>query len=234
MTMLTTVQNFCRRTGIPVPSSVYGSSDPQVLQVMGLLEEEGNDLAVRGAWEVLTYEAAHTTVATESQGAMDDIATNGFRYIKNETIWDRTNQIPVFGPINATEWQTRKATVSAGPRYEFRIRGGNLIVNPVPSAGLDWYFEYISKNWIINGATYKQYFTNDADEILLPEDLVMMGLRWRWKKEKGLEYAEDMRTYEIQVKSALGRDGGKMRLSMDNSSPYPRPGVFVPQGDWSL
>lgn len=232
MTMLTVIQEFCERSGITKPLSVLGSSDERVLQIKGLLNEEGQDLARRGPWEILTFETSLTTVATESQGVMTTIAPNGFNYIKNDTIWDRTNQIPVFGPINPMNWQTRKATISAGPRHEYRIRGGELIVNPVPGAGYSWFFEYISKNWILNGATYKSSFTQDDDEILLPENLVLMGLRWRWKKEKGLEYAEDMRTYEMQVKDALGRDGGKMRLQMDNSRIYPRPGVFVPQQDW--
>ena len=234
MTMLTVVQDFCERTTLPVPATVLGTNDKQVLQIKALLEEEGTDLAKRGSWQGLTYEVEHTTVATESQGAMTTLAPNGFNYIKNDTLWDRTNRIPVWGPVPDEEWQTRKATVSAGPRYEYRIRGGNLIVNPVPSAGLSWYFEYVSENWILNGSTYKKRFTADDDTILLPEDIVLQGLRWRWKKEKGFEYAEDMRTYEAQVKDALGRDGGKTRLAMDRPRPYPRPGIFVPQGDWSL
>ena len=41
MTMLSTIQNFCRRTNIPVPTTVYGSTDPQVLQLMAILEESG-------------------------------------------------------------------------------------------------------------------------------------------------------------------------------------------------
>jgi hypothetical protein len=138
--------------------------------------------------------------------------------------------------LDARDWQAMKAVTTMGPRYRFRIRGGRLIVNPSPPAGDSWYFEYVSKNWILgaDGTTYKQYFTLDTDEILLPEDLVLMGLRWRWKKEKGFDYAEDFRTYETQVKDALGHDGGKPVLFMDDCSRGARPGVFVPDGDWPL
>ena len=87
MTLLTVVQRFCKRTGISSPTTVYGSTDPQIIQVLALLEEEGNDLSGRGDWQELTNEATHTTVATESQGAITTIASNGFRYIKNNTIW---------------------------------------------------------------------------------------------------------------------------------------------------
>ena len=69
MSLLTVVQYFCGRNGIDVPSAVIGSSDKNVIQVMRLLEEEGNDLALRGSWNVLTLQAAHTTTAAEDQGA---------------------------------------------------------------------------------------------------------------------------------------------------------------------
>ena len=85
MNLLITVQRFCKRTNLDSPTTVIGNTDPQVQQILSLLEEEGNDLTGRGDWQELTNEALHTTIATESQGAMDTIATNGYRYIKNGT-----------------------------------------------------------------------------------------------------------------------------------------------------
>lgn len=236
MTMLSVIQNFCRRTQLPVPTTVYGTTDTQVLQVMALLEEEGNDLAARGSWEGLIREASHTTLAAEDQGAISTIAASGFRHIKNQTIWDRTSGLPVAGPMDGPDWQALKAVLATGPRYRFRIRGGKLLVNPSPSAGDSWYFEYVSQYWILgaDGTTYKQYFTLDTDTILLPETLVLMGLRWRWKKEKGFDYGEDFRTYEMQVKDVLGHDGGKPVLFMDDNSSGPKPGIWVPDGSWSV
>lgn len=236
MALLQIVQRFCERNGLHVPLTVYGSTETQVIQIKALLEEEGNDLARRHAWEGITFEASHTSVATESQGAISTIANNGFRYIKNGTFWDRTNDTPITGPLTDKEWQASKVLSLSGPHYRYRLRGGNLLINPVPAAGYSWYFEYVSKNWILgaDGVTYKQYFTLDTDTVLLPEDLVLAGLRWRWKKEKGLEYAEDFRTYETQIKEAMGHDGGKHTIDMNGSQGDAVPGVFVPQGNWSL
>lgn len=236
MNLLQVVQQFCLRSGIPSPTTVTGSTDTQVLQVQALLEEEGADLSARGDWESLTNEATHTTVATESQGAITTIASNGFRHIKNKTIWDRTDRLPVIGPINQRQWQALKAVVMTGPRYQFRIRGGLLLVNPVPTAGHDWAFEYISKNWIISedGLTNKRLFTADTDEFLLPDELLLMGLRWRWMREKGLDYAELFATYEAQVKDAIGRDAGKPVLKMDDTHLIAEHGTFVPSGSWNV
>lgn len=234
MSMLTMIQRFCRRTNLTVPSTVYGSADSQIRQVLAILEEEGNDLSGRGDWQGLTNEATHTTVALEDQGAIATIASNGFRYIKHNTIWDRNLSEPVYGGVSGQDWQALKATNVTGPRYQYRIRGGKLLSNPAPTAGHTWAFEYISTNWITDstGTTYSQFFTSDSDLVLLHEELLLMGLRWRWKKEKDLEYAEDFRTYEMQVKDALSRDGAKRTLNMGGDGEGKNPRVFIPAGTW--
>lgn len=231
MSLLTIITAFAERTGVAIPSSVMGTTDVQIKQARALLEEECIDLSLRGIWQSLTLEAAHTTVSAEDQGAITAIAPNGFRFIKNDTIWDRTDTLPVLGPMTGETWQTLKATVSTGPRYHYRIRGGRLLVTPTPAAGHDWRFEYVSSNWVLgaDGTSYRSSFALDTDTILLPEYLVTMGLRWRWMREKGQDYAELFRTYEMQVKDALGRDGGKPTIYMDESSRRKVPGVFVPQ-----
>jgi len=233
MSLLTMVQYFTRRTNLSIPATVVGSTDEQVLQIMALLEEEGNDLAKRGDWQEITYEALHTTVATESQGIITSIATNGFSYIKSDTFWDRTETLPVL-IYDAVDWQAEKGFAVTGPRYHVRLRANELLSNPVPPAGNTWAFEYVSKNWILESdlITYSNYFSSDEDTCLLPEEILLMGLRWRWKKEKGFDYAEDFRTYEMMVKDALSRNGMKKKLSM--SEIQRGSGVIISQGNWDL
>lgn len=125
--MLSLIQHFCSRTNLSVPQTVYGTSDKQARQILALLEEEGADLSARGEWEVLTNEKTHTTLAQEDQGAMTAIASNGFRYIKNDTIWDRNLQEPVYGGISGREWQALKATAVTGPG-----------INSAYAAGIFW------------------------------------------------------------------------------------------------
>lgn len=235
MTLLTLVQKFCHRSGIPSPATVYGSTDTQILQVMHLLEEEGNDLAQRHTWTALQEEATHTTLAVEDQGDIETIAP-GFRFIRNNTIWDRTDQLPVCGPIDGQEWQGLKAISNTGPRYRYRLRGGHLLSNPAPTAGHTWAFEFQSKHWILDndGSTTKEYFAEDTDTFLLPDSLLLMGLRWRWMREKGLAYAELFQSYEMQVKDAMGRDGGKPTLSMDGDSKRTGPMIVINPMSWDL
>lgn len=235
MNLLTLVQKFCQRTNLPCPVTIYGSTDSQILQAMALLEEEVNDLASRHTWQGLQREATHTTIADEDQGNINTLYP-GFRFIRNDTIWDTTDRLPVLGPLAAPGWQALKAILSTGPRYQFRFRGDHLLVNPVPAAGHTWKFEYESRYAIVavDGTTLKEFFTADTDNFLIPDNLLLMGLRWRWMREKGLDYGELFNTYERQVKDAMGRDGGKPVLAMDNEGRELKPGIFVPNGTWTV
>jgi hypothetical protein len=99
-------------------------------------------------------------------------------------------------------------------------------------------FEYVTWNWCRNfdpiGSTYSpgQGFTNDADLFQLPENIVLTGLRWRYKKEKNLPYAQDFDSYESMVAAAFTRDGMKRVLRMDSCGYEPKPGIWVPSGNW--
>jgi hypothetical protein len=234
MSLLSLVQSFARRTGLTVPTAVIGAPDAQTSQLQGMLEEEGQSLASRFDWEALTFEATHTTVATEAQGVVTTLMPNGYDHIRGDTIWDRTEQTPLC-VIDGRQWQGQKAVANTGPNYQIRIRGGQLLSTPAPPAGNTWAWEYVSLNWVLrNTGAYSSTFYNDNDTMLLPEPLLLAGLRWRWKKEKGFDYAEDFETYERLVSKAAGHDGLPRTLSQGGGEARPRPGVVVPQGSWPL
>lgn len=209
--------------------------------MLALANEEGQELAARHDWQALTKEATFTTVATESQGSIASIisaAVSGdtMNNIVNNTIWNRTQRRPVFGPLDNQQWQQLKAMNISGPWNQFRIRGGNLIFVPVPTAGHTCTFEYVSKMWATDsvGTTLKSAFTADGDLSSLEDRLVTLGLVWRYKASNSLEYAEDFNKYEAAVADAIGKDGTRDWLNMDAARFDFPPGVMVPIGSWNV
>lgn len=238
MSMLSIVQGFCGRTGLPVPNFVAGAPDSQIVQVQSLLNEVLEDLCDRWTWEALTREAVFTTSLGEDQGAITTIAPNGYLRILQETIFNRTLRLPLFGPMLPSQWQQLKALPNTGPFYKYRIRGGRLLFNPAGVSGHTCSFEYASSYCVLaaDGTTYKPSFTADTDTSVFDEKLLIAGLRWKWKSEKGLDYAEELRRYEELANNAAGRDATKPRLSMnagDEGGDF-RPGIWVPSGNWSV
>lgn len=235
-TLLETVTKLCERQALAIPPTVMGSSDKQVIQIRSLLEESLDALIGRGVWEELTREASWTTTATEDQGALTTLAPD-FKWLFIETLWDRTNRIPLLGPMTPRQWQQLKAMTLTGPRYQFRIRGGHFFSIPAPTAGLNWVFEYSMNCWAETtegSASYIKEFDNDSNFILLPQDVVYADLRWRWKKEKGLTFAQDFESAEALINDAVGRSGSKPILSMDDPAGDAKPGIFIPQFNWPV
>ena len=233
MSLLSVVQSFCSRTGLPAPAFAVGSQDAQVQQLISLACEIVEDLCDRWTWTDLMREAVFTTIAGEDQGALTAIAPSGFLRISQETIFNRTLRLPLYGPMTQAQWQALKALPTTGPFYKYRIRGGRLLFMPAGVAGHTCAFEYASSLAVVaaDGATYRSTFTADTDSFVLGDKLLTAGLRWKWKSEKGLDYGEELRRYEELANNAAGRDGTKPRIDMSGGSSDFRPGVWVPAGN---
>lgn len=225
----------CRRIGITAPSTVSGSSDPQIIQLMSLGNEEGQDLSARYPWQALQNESTFVTVALEAQGAITTLAGTDFRYILNDIMWNRSLLRPVFGPLTPQDWQALKARNVTGPYAQFRIRGNSVKFIPVPAAGNTVAFEWISKNWVTLAASgTSATWAADADTGLIDEEIMAQGILWRWKAAKGLSYEEDYNKYERLVADQMVRDGGKPRLNLGGGMDSFPAGVLVPIGSWNL
>lgn len=235
MSLLTIIQDVCDNLGIPRPTTVIGNTDQQVIQLVSIANQEGKNLASRYAWSSLIRVNTFTMLLAELQGALNStvVTAGDFDYILNDTIWNRTLSEPIFGPAGAVERQTLAAFPVTGPYQKFWILAGSLYINPAPTTADTGAFEYKSTFWCQSaGGTGQAKWASDHDVGKLSEDLMTLGIMWRWLQRKGLDYAEDFNIYESRVSDAMARDGGKPRLNL-GASPYDRiPGVIVPQGNW--
>lgn len=234
MTMLSIIQDTTDRMGIPRPTSVIGSTDTQVRQLLALLNEEGEELSKKGLWQKMTREHTFLTTATYNQ-TNNPIPDDFDRFI-DDSFFNRTQVRKVRGPITPQEWQAFLAQPVYNLVYlAFREREGDFLINPIPPAGNTIAYEYISTNWARSSTgVEKSSFTADDDETFLPEILMKAGLRWRWKQAKGLPYGEDMATYERAVQRQLGTDGGARALNITGQEliyPY---GVNLPEGGFGI
>lgn len=236
MSLLTLVQDACNEIGLPEPAAVVGSPDATVKQLLALANSAGEDLVQRGAWQECVKQASFTTIAQEDQGALEGKAP-GFNWAVYETMWNRSSQEYVGGPLFPREWQFLKASQVSGPFPEHRIRDKNLHLLPAPAAGDTVAFEYVSRHYsTTSGGAGQERFAADTDLCVLPERIMKRELIWRFKAAKGLAYGEDFRMSEEQVANALARSGGNRTLNLEGCAREydPRMSVFAPAGNWPL
>lgn len=232
MTALSIVQNACGEMALPIPSVLFSSTNDLDIQLRNILNREVKELARRAEWTKLQTETTFTTVA---QAVQTSAVPSDFDYYINDTMYNRTTNRKVIGPLSVAEWQREKA----GPIYSsvhdaFRFRGGDIIITPNPTAGETVAYEYIT-NLICtdSGATGQTEYAADDDLSLLSESIIELGIIWRFKKSKGFDYAEDFINYETALAREMARDGGKKRLDLSNRRSRSIRAFNIPEGNWS-
>ena len=235
MSLLTVVESFCTRTGLSVPSSVIGSTNTQTRQILGLLHELVEEITSDSyTYSALQYQTTFTTVEGHDQGALSTLAPYGFKHIIPDTLWNRTANLQVLGPVSGPEWQNLLAQSYTGTCYRYRVMGGNLHLMPgvsASAAGETIAFEYSSSYAIKDsGGTPKASFTADTDTFVLPEEILLLGLRWKWREEKGLDYGSLRESYNKLLGIHRAKEGTKRVVDMSRTGPQLAAGIVIPFG----
>jgi hypothetical protein len=230
MTLLTMVQDACALISLPAPNTVVSNSDNAVRILLAAVQREAKELARGWTWQRLQRTATFNTVAQAVQTSSLPADFDG-RLLAN-TFWNNSRNWGIEGPLDPQEWQRRIRSVGQGPYTAWRLAGNAIELAPVPIAGETCSFAYITKNVCASAAGAEQAtWTNDSDVGLLDEELMLLGLIWRFKQSRGMDYAEDMQTYQMQVTQAMSRDGSRRTVSLmgdlDWQSPRYPAGVVI-------
>lgn len=202
MSILSIVQAAAIRCGItPFPTSAVSNTDQNIQQLVIFAQDAGRELMERANW--VNLDTAGTVTG-------DGIST---LFLLPQD-WDRfspsdksprgalvSNKFPLWpleGPINTEDLNLLKALPASTLRPVWRIIGGALEIWPALALGEIVTFNYYSSFWIMNAPRTVSRATWQADDDfgLINEDTTMKGSLWRWKASKGLQYAEEFRSYE--------------------------------------
>ena len=242
LTLLQIVQSVALRHGLGNVSVVASSQDETIQQLYGLANETLEELNFRYRWVELVTPLTFQHKGDSDGGALyiggpvPDVAD--WRFYQPETLWDLSQRLQLIGPVDDESWQgIINLGISAG-RYQFRFYGYKLLIWPIPTvlADVSFKLEYYSSAPVLatDGTTLKDSFSADTDFCRLPSQIVIAGLRWRYKKEKGLPYAEDKDTYELLVEEATAHTGQQRQVRMDTEDRAPGPMIIIPPGSWQV
>lgn len=231
MNILQIVQEALSQFGLPKPATLIGNTDQTATQAYTLLKKEIRKLSRRTQWQQLAAETTFTTVAQESQGVVSTLLPN-LDYIINNTIWNRSLKVPVYGSLSPEVYAQKKSMVNQAPYNQFRIMGDNFLMYPAPSAGQTIAVDYMTNFVGVNvGGTQLTEFTADTDSPILDSDAIIAGVIWRFKKEKGFDYSEDYNDYSAIVDDLMARNVPPPILQIGGNNDFVG-GIFIPAGSW--
>lgn len=232
LSLLTLIQHVSTRIGQPRPTAVAASTEETVQRLLELAQDEGRELARFGDWKVLRKTHTFATTATESQTNAHTPADLG-AYLDG-TFWNRTRQMRLTGPLSAEEWHRIKAMTSALATDTFYLEGTTWLMQPVPPAGQTIAYGYRSSYWCKStGGTAQEAWAADTDTGILPERLMELGIIWRYRQSRNMDWQTDYDKYMFQVQQALAADSPQGIINL-SSEPGERMGISVPELNWTL
>ncbi len=235
MTILSVIQNSMTRLGFDKPTLAVGSPDNTVTQFLSLLGELGNEL-YQDNWDSLRKRVTFNPSGLEAVGTRTALFGAGWHTMVPETFWDNTLRRQIFGPLNDVQWSAWKSFIPGSPTYYYRIEGDTILAIPPIPANHNCSAVVTSRFWVrkADGTPYATFPTADNDITAYDEELLTLGLKWKFKAEKGLAYAQDLLSYNTMKDTELASHTINPRVSMGENSEGFTPGIWVPAGNIQL
>jgi hypothetical protein len=228
MTVASAMQSAAIRLVGRKPAVFFAASDNFEMELCDLVNEVAQDVAKYRDWQALTK--VHT-VEGDGDDTTFPLPADYDRMLVATDLQDPANWVfgyHRFGDINSFLFEeARGFTAHPGG---WIIYGNEMRFSPAPTGQA--VFPYISAAWArgSNGAP-KTAFSDDADEFLLPERLLTLGLVWRWRENKKLDATGDQEAFIKALDEYAAKDGGSRRYARGRTSTFPN---TYPAWPWAL
>ena len=212
--------------GLTPVTDVFVANDAAFVQLTTLLTTCVQELMELYDWQILTRNFNYVTTGAETEPL--DLPAD-FGYMIPQTGWERSENVPLIGPLSAQDWTylLGRDLVGSTIYASFRYDQNKLFIfpnDPMP-AGLDINFEYVSRNLIsIAGSNPPDYTDNTtlpSDIPLFPPHLITRMLKMKFLDTKGFDSVKATDDYWTALNSWMGKDNSAPILSAGRSRGYP-------------
>jgi len=234
-TVLVLIQDFAEKMNLPTPTALVASTDKTNRQYKSLLREIVADLT-EYRWQQQTLRKTWLSTAGQDQGTLESIFGAGYFNLVPDTTWNDDRKMRVYGPVGTPTWQALQTLPNAGPEFQSWISGNHLYVSPELEAVENMSSIYKTKYGVlaVDGTTTKERVTVDTDSLLFPDNVVLRGFEYKWKKQKGVAgWEDDYNEFMSLLSRNIVKDGAPT-LQMDITWDQARPGIVIPAGSWNV
>ncbi len=231
MTILSAAQDAATTLNRTRPSSLFSTTDAFAAELLLAAKEVAESLVKEEHdWRDLTLMATLTGDASTTIFPLATNTTGYERLIKNGKLHSLRFKDATFRAAkDLDEWLFIKDNLLVGSPGNWVILNKAVQIFPAMPANDTARFFYISNYYALSAASVSQAtFLDDTDTFALDERLLRLGIIWRWRANKRMEYSEDLKNYEIAKMAAMGTDRGnqtitvgRQRVSRSNDVAYP-------------
>lgn len=205
MTVRDALQSASKKLIGRAPATFFDSTNAFEIQLADMANEVAADIAKYQDWQALirtrTFDGDGITTEFAFPADYDRMMLTSRFQDDSSWAWSY-EQV-----LNIDDFFTAQTMGFGTSRGVWTIYENKFHFYPAPQAGQQARFTYVSKFWASDAGTPKEQFTHDSDEFLLTDRLLMLGLVWRYRENKGLDASG---AQEAFIK-ALDEYGGKDR-----------------------
>ena len=190
MTAETAILNVLPAIAIDASSVNLGDGSYQSRMLLNLLNATGRDVAGRGEWSRLfrTFDAAGDT----------DLPVDFGRLTESGAVWAGT--VPVRVVVAPEQWAFLSRVPSAQPYCH--ISNGRIAFSGLTGPAT---VSYVSKFWV-DGE--HDLITQNGDGFVFPDRVMETGVVYRWRRQNGLPFDDQIAEHEAEIDAALRADRG--------------------------
>jgi len=224
-TLLEIVNGVAQSVGHPKTTDVAASLDESILRIAYYANIACTQLAYMTNWQWLNKEGTISIFAdapNQTEKAFN--LPSDFHAFVDDTMWNRSTQLPAIGPINSQDWQwliVRKTMITT--RMMWRIRNKQLWIKSPPMTPADFTYEYLSRQWAVDGDTAlpKELMEKNTDYHLYPWQLPILYTRAKWFENEGYDSTGAYSDFNRALQYEMGVDKAATALTLVPGQGYP-------------
>lgn len=230
MAILPALQSAAIRLIGQKPATFFGASGTFEMEICDLANEVAQDVAKYQDWQALVRTA---TVTGDGTATAFDMPADYDRMLSSAQVNEATNW--AWGYYRIHDYSSFLELTARGfspMPGGWIISGGQMHFAPAPALNHSATFPYVTQNWAVGADdAAKPAFTLDSDKYLLPERLLTLGLVWRWRENKKLDFTGDMEAFAKALDEYAAKDGGTRIIRANARRGFPGVGLAWP---WAL
>lgn len=211
MSLLSICRSVLAETGWPVLNQIAGSSDATAQQIFAIANTELEALSELFNWPQMEVEYPFTTVP----GQAIQLWPADFRILAPLGVFNKSQYYGVKGSTGLQYWELLKYGKLGNLSFQkyrtvYPLGVPGIELTPTPTTAEDYVAVYYSNQYARNSlGAGVSVFTADDDEPKVPERYVKMGVKWRFRRAKGLDFSAEYAEYNATVQAQFSKYCGR-------------------------
>ena len=224
------MDDTARECSITPPSSWLSDTGTTFVQFRNFLKSSVRELLQRHDWAAISTDTTFT-----GAGSSFDLPSDFLRLCEDENAVYETSPMrrrvmPI--PVRGSWTETQEWNWTGVQRY-YRLQGSTIEFLDTLPADAEIKMAYVQDTWLVDvDDARSNTWDGIGDVSLIPGHLIQLNLVWRWRRHKGMTYADRKAEFESEFARAVGDDGPTRRVEFTGRKPDERRPWQLPVPDF--